>query len=53
MLLCVRVQVHFKKNVSQKQKKRIRITGFSSTGIFIEPVFCKPRKVQKTGFLEV
>jgi hypothetical protein len=48
MLSCVRVQVHFKKNVSLKLKNRIRISGFSSTGVFIEKhrVFCKPGKIQ-------
>jgi hypothetical protein len=49
MLSCVRVQVDFKKYVSLKLKNRIRISGFFSTGVFIEKhlVFCKPGKVQE------
>jgi hypothetical protein len=45
MLSCVRVQVHFKKNVSQP---------VFSTGAFIEKhrLFCKLGKVQKSGYSE-
>jgi hypothetical protein len=35
MMSCLRVQAHYKKNVSLKLKNRTRISGFS-TGVFIQ-----------------
>jgi hypothetical protein len=50
MLSCVQVQLHFKMNVSLKFKNRIRISVFSGFFITEHRVFCKPGKVEKTGF---
>jgi hypothetical protein len=47
MLLCVRVQVHFKKNISLKLKNKIRISGF----IEEHQVFCKVPKSQRKDAL--
>jgi hypothetical protein len=48
---CVRVQVHFKNNVSLRLKNRIRISGFFHQCFYLESPD-KPGKVQNTGFLE-